>query len=211
MDKHWAVIDNRNLKKIESHWRAHRDSKFKQSIDSMSIDELRRLALKQDTKIQAKQAEIDLLSHIASCAHWYLSEPKLAKKDLIQALIKSGFWMPRIKRFKDKTPYSFKVESYYYLVSAVNGIGETRTYGILIERDDYISFSAWIDGRIPIRFWNVYQISALVPPSPSNGKLIMKIPFVQPDNGIFKFKLFGPAYTGESHFFSAKPFHQKGK
>ena len=52
MSGNWAVIDNRNLKKIESHWREHRDREFKQSIDGMSIDELRKLALSQNSKIQ---------------------------------------------------------------------------------------------------------------------------------------------------------------
>lgn len=204
MKQNWTILEHPLSKEIEQKRESEKSERVNEFIKSLSFEELRELAFKQNDRLRDKQKEIDTLGHIASSAHWYLSEPKLAKKDLIESLIKSGFWMPRIKYFKDCTPYSFKVESYHYLVSAVNDIGETQTYGILIERDNYISFSVWIDERIPIKYWNVYQISALVPPPIDDGKFIMKLPFVKSKNGSFKFKLFGPAYTGESHFFSAK-------
>ena len=199
MSEHWSIIDNSNLERIETHWEEYNANKLKDHIDSLSVEELRTLVLKQDSKIKAKQEEIETLSHIASCANWSLSEPKMAKKELISSLIESGFWIPILKEFKDRG----QVYGNEYSVSAVNHIGETPLIGTCIEDGKGISFSVWIDERIPINFWNIYRVK---------GKQhIMKIPFVKSEDGVFKFKLFGPAYTGENHYFFAKPFTSKDK
>lgn len=184
MKTDWIIINTPEMEKQREEERA---SNFKETVDSMSDEDLRKLAIKQDSELYCKQQEIYSLGNIASSAHWYLSEPKLAKRDLINSLVRNGFWIPRIKRFKTK--HVLNVDEYFYWISAGNAIGETKVFGPLIKIKESISFTAWIDDRIPVKYWMIYQ-------SPmfgdlKEGKCVMKIPYQDPVDGIFELNLIG--------------------
>ncbi len=165
----------------ESQRKECREKLFEHEIDSMSVDQLKKIAMRKHAIIDDMQNEIYQLYNIADSAKWYLSEPKLAKRELIFMLVKSGFWHPRIKRFETVTAmFIDKTDEYFYCISAGNRIAETRLFYPIYKINDELSFSCWIDKRIPIKFWNIYQVESS-DKEMKNGKCVMKLPYQEPD------------------------------
>jgi hypothetical protein len=181
-DIKWDVLEYPELQRKEI-----RDKLFEYEIDSMSVDKIKNVAMRQHSIIDDMQNEIYNLENIADIAHWYLTEPGKAKRELIKNLVKNGFWSPRIKRFKPVTVMN--VDEYFYCISASNRISETKLFYPIYNIKGYLKFSCWIDKRIPIKFWNIYQVKSS-DKEMKNGKYIMKLPYQEPDKeGLFSLKI----------------------
>ena len=193
----WKIID---LVSVEERQK-DQERQFESYVNSMDVDELRKLAINQNRNIYKEEQKVGKLEHIAAIAHHYLSEPKEAKRDLINILVKSGFWIPRIKNFK---PIHTDSDDYIYFVSAINIIGETRLFGYIGKHKETLSFSAWIDERISIKYWNIYQVDIL-DKDLLGGKCVMKIPYQEPKEGIFNLDVSGARdFNDDTVFMVAK-------
>ena len=193
----WKIIDPIPEEEREK-WQ---EQQFESYVNSMDVDELRRLAISQNQTIYKEEQKVSKLEHIAAIAHHYLSDPKEAKKDLVLMLVKSGFWIPRIKKFK---PVHVDSDDHIYFVTATNIIGETKLFGHVGKQKNILSFSAWIDDRIPIKYWNIYQVDIL-DKDLINGKCVMKIPYQEPEDGLFNLNISGARdFNDDTIFIIAK-------
>ena len=179
----WKIL---NTPEMEKQREEEELSNIKKLIDGISNEKLSDLAVDWNMRIYREEQEKYKLINIATQAHYFLSEPN-AKRELIEQLVKSGFWIPRIKRFK---PVHTDSDDYIYFVTASNIIGETKLFGHIGKQKETLSFSAWIDERIPIKYWNIYQVDVF-DKGPINGKHVMKVPYQEPENGIFNLNISG--------------------